>query len=184
MLSTLARTVLLVGAAATATAASGCGELDASRSGGSESGGGTVVSVADGDTITVQKGGENLKVRLLQIDAPESSALRYDYAQCGGDEAKSYVEKLLPKGTRITLEYAGRDRTDRYDRQLAIVRLGSSDGPIVQEKILQAGWAQVYVFRGDRTRYFEQLTRAARQAKQARVGVYAICGGDFDRRAG
>jgi endonuclease YncB( thermonuclease family) len=55
---------------------------------------------------------------------------------------------------------------------------------MVQEKILQAGWAQVYVFRGDRTRYFEQLTRAARQARQARVGVYAICGGDFDRRAG
>jgi micrococcal nuclease len=183
VLSTLARTVLLVGACATATAAGGCSELDASRSGSSESGG-TVVGVADGDTITVQQGGEKLKVRLLQIDSPESSALRYGYAQCGGDEAKSYVEELLPKGTRITLEYAGRDRTDRYDRQLAIVRLGGSDGPIVQEKILQAGWAQVYVFRGDRTRYFEQLTRVARRAKRARAGVYAICGGDFDRRAG
>ena len=184
MLSTLARTVLLVGACATATAAGGCGELDANRFGSSERGVGTVVGVVDGDTLTVQTGGEKLRVRLLQIDAPESSALRYGYAQCGGDEAKSYVETLLAKGTRITLEYAGRDRTDRYDRQLAIVRLGSSDGPVVQEKILRAGWAQVYVFRGDKIRYFEQFTRVARQAKRARVGVYAICAGDFDRRAG
>lgn len=43
---------------------------------------GTVVKIADGDTITVRTtDGQRRKVRLLAIDTPESYAMRYGYTE-------------------------------------------------------------------------------------------------------
>lgn len=140
-----------------------------------------VVRVADGDTITVRREvGEKVKVRLLGIDAPESTTLRRGHAECGGQEAKALMQRLAAQHPRVTLvSDPTQDAVDRYGRQLAYV-VPTGGGPSFQERVLEAGWAQVYVFRESsppaRTSRFRA---AAAQARGERRGVWQACGGSF-----
>jgi endonuclease YncB( thermonuclease family) len=93
---------------------------------------GRVVSVADGDTLSVL--GNNarvLKVRLYGIDCPES-------AQPGGEGAAAFArETALFADVGLTVL-----DTDQYGRTVAIVRL--PDGRLLNEELLRAGHAWVY----------------------------------------
>ena len=66
-----------------------------------------IKKVVDGDTVHVYSKGETLKVRLLEIDAPEMN-------QPYGKEAKQYLEELLIEGL-VDLDISG---TDIYKRKL------------------------------------------------------------------
>lgn len=73
----------------------------------------SVVSVSDGDSITVrQTNGENLKIRLCGIDAPEK-------AQPMGKQAKEYLLSLIAKGDGSVMVTPL--ETDRYGRTVAEV---------------------------------------------------------------
>jgi len=75
---------------------------------------GKVVSVHDGDTVTVRTDdGQTLKVRLQGIDAPE---LRQPFGSRSRDELSALV-----KGKPVTLIEHGRDK---YGRTLANVIVG------------------------------------------------------------
>src|SRR5271163_4666409 len=54
--------------------------------------------VVDGDTLDVWISGREVRVRTLQIDAPESSTLRFGHADRCGAPAKSYAETLVHPG--------------------------------------------------------------------------------------
>ena len=73
---------------------------------------GPVVSVLDGDTISVMHNGRAEKVRLSGIDCPEKG-------QAYGNNAK-YAASELVYGKEITLQTYGRDK---YGRTLADVFL-------------------------------------------------------------
>jgi micrococcal nuclease len=76
----------------------------------SQSFSGNVVSVHDGDTITVLVDKTQIKVRLDGIDAPESK-------QAFGSKAKQALsEKIV--GKQFTVEWS-----DRYGRTIGKVRL-------------------------------------------------------------
>ena len=78
--------------------------------------------------------GEVTRVRLLNVDAPET--VHPDkFVQCMGSEAKALLEELIPAGTEITLDY-DRDRADRYGRELAGVRVGKT---LVNAETARAG---------------------------------------------
>ncbi|RZK90662.1 MAG: hypothetical protein EOO62_34735, partial [Hymenobacter sp.] len=68
--------------------------------------------VIDGDTYEVLAGGQVLRVRLLGMDAPETS-------QPFGHQATDSVRALL--GTRLVL--LQRQGTDLYGRTLGVVRV-------------------------------------------------------------
>lgn len=138
-----------------------------------------VVRVVDGDTIKVRRDGRTQTVRLVGIDAPEASATRFGTASCGGAEATRYARRLAPVGRAVTLEFSGRDREDRYGRALAFVVLPG--GMTMQRRMVQAGWADTYVFDGNTTRHTERLEHAKRQARDAHRGVWALCDGEFRR---
>jgi endonuclease YncB( thermonuclease family) len=57
----------------------------------------TVLSVGDGDTITITSGAQKTRVRLACIDAPETSQTPY------GIESRQALQKLLPIGTEVTV---------------------------------------------------------------------------------
>lgn len=144
---------------------------------------GRVVRVADGDTITVRtRAGERVKVRLLGIDAPESTTLRRGHAECGGRQAKALMQRLAAEHPAVTLvSDPSQDDVDRYGRHLAYV-VPTGGGTSFQERVLQAGWAQVYVFRKSsppaRTSRFRA---AADRARGDRRGVWNACGGSFTK---
>ena len=72
-----------------------------------------VERVIDGDTVDVQRNGEVVRVRLLNIDTPETKDPN-EIVECLGPEATALLEELLPPGTVVGLEY-DQERTDRYD---------------------------------------------------------------------
>jgi endonuclease YncB( thermonuclease family) len=162
------------------------GHAPASRSGGPAVGSGPAVvdHVVDGDTLNVRVGGRIERVRTVQIDAPESSSTRFGRPDACGRPSTLYAETLTRPGATVWLEYSGRDRTDRYGRLLALVHLDRRDGPTWQERMVRAGWAEVFVYRGNTTRLLSRLTSDQAYAKAHRLGVYARCGGRFHDSGG
>ena len=71
--------------------------------------------VVDGDTIWLR--GE--KIRLVDIDAPETHDFRCAAEQVRGERATRRLRQLLNSG-RVTVQRAGRDR-DRNGRKLRLV---------------------------------------------------------------
>jgi len=160
---------------------------------------GRVTHVRDGDTFEARVGGAAQVVRLIGIDTPESVRPGTP-VECGSLEAKDFLLRLLftrprdtdgdglvdrdgGRGRRVVLEGdRTQDAEDRYGRVLRYARRPGAERT-VEERILLAGWAAVYVFQDRRFERFDAFVAAARKAKRARRGVYARCGGDFHRPA-
>jgi micrococcal nuclease len=140
--------------------------------------------VVDGDTVDVRVDGRFERVRTVGIDAPESSSTRFGRPDACGAQAKAYAQTLARPGATVWLEHSGRDREDRYGRVLALVHLGRPAGETWQERIVRAGWAEVLVYRGNRTRLLGALEADQAYAEAHDVGVYARCGGKFHESGG
>lgn len=87
-----------------------------------------IVSVTDGDTLVVQQGGVEERVRLLGIDTPERG-------QCGYDEATAAMAATVASGT-VTLVVGSSDDRDQYDRLLRYVDV-AVDGATVDAGLRQ-----------------------------------------------
>jgi endonuclease YncB( thermonuclease family) len=135
--------------------------------------------VVDGDTLDVWLGGHEVRVRTLQIDAPESSTLRFGHVDRCGAPAKAYAEKLVHRGETVTLELAGSERHDEYGRLLALVHLGGADAITWQQRMARSGWAEVFIFDDNRTWLLKTLQADQAYARRHHLGVYALCGGEF-----
>jgi endonuclease YncB( thermonuclease family) len=142
---------------------------------GAATGGETVASVVDGDTIRLTNG---QRVRLVQIDAPELRG-----GECYANDARATLSRLLPAGTRVRLEVDPRlDRVDRYGRRLAYVFKGREN---VNLTLVARGAASVWFYGGVRGRYAVRLDTAARAARAARRGLWGACRGTrYDPTAG
>lgn len=116
---------------------------------------GRVVSVHDGDTITVLVDGRQVKVRLQGIDAPE-------LGQAYGQAAKRRLSDLA-FGQAAEIEGGGRDR---WGRTLGTVTVS---GKPVAEAMVRDGLAWHYVrFSDDR-----ELAAAEQAARAARRGLWS-----------
>ena len=123
-----------------------------------------VAEVLDGDTIRLASG---VRVRLVQIDAPESSG------ECYGEEAGTALRRLLPVGARVRLERdPALDDVDRYDRRLRYVLRGRTN---VNLSLVRSGAASVWFFDGDRGRFARELLAGARTAKAQKRGAWGAC---------
>ena len=123
----------------------------------------TVLSIGDGDTISVLERGQKLKVRLACIDAPETAQSPYGMA------SRNQLKALLPLGSNVSLRVQA---VDRYGRTAAEV-IGKG---VINLAMVQSGQAFVYrqyLGRCDRGAYLA----AERQAQAQRLGVWAVPGG-------
>ena len=113
---------------------------------------GTVVYVADGDTISVlAESGKLVRVRIAGIDAPERQ-------QPYGAEAKSFLVKELSDKV-VVLDVS---KTDRYGRWLARV---SHDGRDIGLGAIEAGLAWHYV------KYAHEQAKDLREAYSAAESI-------------
>ena len=128
-----------------------------------------VVSVADGDTITVAIGGVNERVRLIGIDAPEL----HNPAECFAQESADHARGVLA-GTSVHLVAdPSQDDRDRYGRLLRYVFL--PDGANVNADLVASGYAYEYTF-DDPYRYQDLFRADQRSAESGGVGVWAASG--------
>ena len=115
---------------------------------------GKVVAVADGDTITVLKDLQQIKIRLTEIDAPEKK-------QAFGNRSKESLSDLC-FGKTATLIEKGKDR---YGRTLARV---SCDGTDANAEQVRRGLAWAY------TKYLTdpQIKVLEEEARASRLGLW------------
>lgn len=92
---------------------------------------GKVVSIHDGDTITVLNSKEQTKVRLYGIDAPEK---KQDY----GQKSRQFLASLIA-GQVVEVEPKGKDR---YKRTLGIVHFKGQD---INAQMVLNGYAWAYI---------------------------------------
>lgn len=143
----------------------------------------TVVRVVDGDTFVCKlEGKEEVRVRLIGVDTPESSdnpKARRDAERTGQDLeeilrmgrlAKEFTKRLLPEGTTVYLEFDVQP-TDRYGRLLAYVWL--PDGRLLNEVLVREGYAQVYTVPPN-VKYQERLLSAQRKAREEGKGLWGV----------
>ena len=115
---------------------------------------GKVIGVADGDTITVLRDKEQIRIRLYGIDCPERR-------QAFSRKAKQFTSKMV-FGKVVEVEPVD---IDRYGRLVALVTVFQR---LVNEELIKAGFAWVY------TRYcimpicerWKVLENEAREAKR------------------
>lgn len=110
-------------------------------------------------------------IRIIGIDTPEKDG-PYTDEECFGPEATHYTEQALA-GRDVELEFDV-DRTDRYDRTLAYVWVGSE---LFDERILEDGYAVLLTIPPN-VRYVDRLTQAQRAGREAGAGLWRACPGD------
>ena len=121
----------------------------------------TVLSIGDGDTISVTEKNQRIKVRLACIDAPETSQSPY------GMEARKQLQNLLSIGSEVTLKIKA---TDRYGRSVAEVSKG---GININQSLVGSGNSFVYwqyISGCDRQTY----SRLENEARLNGAGVWGI----------
>ena len=123
-----------------------------------------VLSIGDGDTLTVKEGSQTIKVRLACIDAPETYQSPY------GITARQALKSLLPVGSDVTLRSKA---TDRYGRSVEEVIRNSTN---INQSLVESGNAFVYwqYIKGcDRQTY----SRLETDARLGGLGVWSVPGG-------
>ena len=139
-----------------------------------------VTKVVDGDTIWVQRDGQQVKLRLIGIDTPETHDPRKP-VQCFGEAAAAHAESMLA-GRQVLLETDdSQGRLDKYGRELVYVWV---DGQLFNLEMIKAGFAHEYTY-DDPYRYQQQFKEAERAAADSEAGLWAsnTCGGDTTRPA-
>jgi micrococcal nuclease len=102
-----------------------------------------VTNVTDGDTIHVFMGGDDVKVRLIGINTPETVDPRRP-VQCFGKEASAFMKSLV-EGKSVKIETDATQGTyDAYKRLLAYVYL--DDGQMINRKMVAEGYAYEYTY--------------------------------------
>ncbi len=155
-----------------AATAAGCAAVTPS---GAPAGGGegVVVGVIDGDTVDVDFGGNEERVRLIGVDTPESVDPDRP-VQCYGAEASAFVKGLLPKGTHVRVERDVAPR-DRYGRLLGYL-YRSDDDLLVNLVLVEQGYADAVTF-GDNEALYTTLAAAEATARDQGRGLWGACGG-------
>ena len=108
---------------------------------------GKVVSIHDGDTITLLQDKQQIKVRLFGIDAPE---LKQPY----GKKSKQFLANLIA-GEVVEVDENGKDR---YKRTIGTIYLNGAD---INAQMVANGYAWAY--RKFSKKYAPQESKAKKQ---------------------
>lgn len=123
--------------------------------------------VIDGDTIDVRYDGESHRVRLLNIDTPETKHPG-KAVECLGPQATAFLAEQLLPGDVVRLEYDV-ERHDRYGRELAGVY---EHDVLVNAEIARRGLG-IPVIVEPNDRFLDEVTAAYEEGKAAGVGMFS-----------
>ncbi|MEN3034245.1 MAG: thermonuclease family protein [Aquificaceae bacterium] len=142
-----------------------------------------IVKVFDGDTFScISVSQQEIKVRMLGIDTPESSANRKAHRDAErqgvsvdeiirlGKISAEFTKNTLKPGMRVFLEQDVQP-VDKYGRMLAYVWL--ENGRMLNEIIIEEGYAQVLTIPPN-VKYQDILLEAQRRARESKKGLWGL----------
>lgn len=119
----------------------------------------------DGDTAWFYYNNNEIKVRFLAINTPEST----NKIEAYGKEASEYTCNRLMNAKKIELEYDDNsDLKDKYGRDLAWVFV---DDSLLNKDIVENGYGEVKYIYGD-YKYLSLIKEAEEKAKKNNVGIW------------
>lgn len=119
----------------------------------------------DGDTAWFILNDEEIKVRFLAIDTPEST----NEIEPFGEKASLYTCQLIKNAHKLEIEYDDNsDKLDKYNRHLVWVFV---DGELLQNLIIEKGLGKIDYVYGD-YKYLTQLESSELMAKTSRFGIW------------
>lgn len=133
----------------------------------------TLERVVDGDTIVVNHSGEQLKIRLIGIDTPESVSPKKEKNNIYGTYASEYTKEVLENAGTLYLEY-DEEETDSFDRILAYVWMDDDFATyenMLNYKIVQDGYGINKEYPPN-LKYAEALESACIYAKENEKGLW------------
>lgn len=128
-----------------------------------------LIKKVDGDTIIVNFNNNELKVRYLLIDTPETVKPGVE-VQKYGPEASELNGKLLSNAKDVEIEFDVYEKEDKYHRALCYVY---ADGKSVQEELLLAGLAEIKYVKPPDTRYLYKFKKAQNKAKSNKRNLWS-----------
>ena len=135
----------------------------------------TVLRVVDGDTIHVLLNNNDVTIRMIGIDTPETVDPRKP-VQCFGKEASNHARQLL-NGATVYLEIDNSQGDyDKYNRLLSYIWM--SDGRMFNQVMIADGFAFEYTYNRP-YKYQAQFKDAQRNAQSQQLGLWspATCNG-------
>jgi len=126
-----------------------------------------ITRVYDGDTVKAQGHDIEIIVRLVGIDAPETSRKKREPGQPYSQKAKKYLAGLVLNKTVDIKGYG----LDRYNRILGVIYLNKKN---INLEMVKTGLAEVY--RGKPARGFdtEPYLEAEKRAREAKTGMWSL----------
>jgi len=125
----------------------------------------TVLRVTDGDTLVVRQGGDEIKVRLIGINAPERD-------ECYGSEATAALRQMVD-GRPVSI-VTDEETFDQFGRLLAYVYV---DGDFTNQSLVENGFALAQPYPPN-TIHQTDFEQAMLRAKEAHTGMWnpSACG--------
>lgn len=139
-----------------------------------------VTHITDGDSIYVRDKNQNIRVRMIGIDAPETfltekafrdsrmSGISIEKKAFQGKNSTQHLKELLPTGSKVKL-VSDHKKHDKYGRQLAYVF--NHNGDFINLKMVEDGYAIPMPFPPN-TRYKQKFASAAKEARMAKTGLW------------
>lgn len=130
---------------------------------------GYIQKVVDGDTFIIREGEEDIRVRLIGVDTPESVAPP-EYAKENTEEGQfvSDIVKEHFKGKNVRC-MNDVSTIDVYGRELVYIFM--EDGTMLQDWLLVNGLAQVMTIPPN-VRYADHFVALEQQAKERGAGIW------------
>lgn len=132
-----------------------------------------VERVVDGDTLLLSNG---IRVRLMGIDTPETVKPNSEVEPFGPEASAFTKEAVAQCGNRVYIRQDC-DRFDKYNRNLAFVFLGDSDGagvPFLNEELVRAGLARAIMTFNYSPAIKRRLKKAQQEAIDAKRGIWSL----------
>ena len=122
----------------------------------------------DGDTAKFIYIDEEITVRFLTIDTPETVHPQKDIQEYG-KEASDYTCNKIKKANKIVLEFDEKSpKNDKYGRYLVWVFL---DDNLIQKELIEKGLAVVHKDYDD-YKYADELKKIENIAKKNKIGIW------------
>lgn len=125
-----------------------------------------VTRVVDGDTIVVKINGEEIKVRLIGVNTPESVS-NDESKNCEEGVIVSDYMKTMLTNEDVYLEY-DEEQYDKYERTLAYVYW---NGMMVNRILIMNGYATTMTVKPN-TKYADMFKEEQKKAKENGIGFW------------
>ena len=127
----------------------------------------SVTRVTDGDTVKVAGNDEKMTIRLVGIDAPETSKKKNEPGQPFSQKSTKHLAGLVLNKSVEVKSYG----TDRYGRTLGVVFVGEKN---VNLEMVKAGLAEVYRGRPAKGLDVKPYWDAETEAKKTGIGMWSL----------